>query len=193
MENQLFQLKFTSRQLQRSSKKCEKDQKKQLSFLKKAIAKGNIEGARIYAQNSIRQKNQAMNYLRLASRIDGVAARVETAVRMGQLSKSMRGVVSSMGKSMEAMDLTKMTSVMDQFEKQFGDLDVMTETMSESMDSTNAMTTPTDEVDILIKQVADEHGIQIGTQLETSPLDNQKQEVKEDDLTARLQKLRGQN
>ena len=41
-----------------------------------------MDGARIYSQNAIREKNQALNYLRLASRIDGVAARVETAVRM---------------------------------------------------------------------------------------------------------------
>ncbi len=61
-----------------------------------------MEGARIYAQNairfalffllqtcllinyinSIREKNQVLNYLRLASRIDAVAARVDTAMRM---------------------------------------------------------------------------------------------------------------
>jgi hypothetical protein len=29
-----------------------------------AIEQGNMEGARIYAQNAIRQKNQALNYLR---------------------------------------------------------------------------------------------------------------------------------
>lgn len=52
----------------------------------KAIEKGNVEGARIYAQNAIREKNQALNYLRLASRIDAVASRVESAVRMKQVS-----------------------------------------------------------------------------------------------------------
>lgn len=41
-----------------------------------------MEGARIYAQNAIREKNQSLNYLRLSSRIDGVASRVEQAIRM---------------------------------------------------------------------------------------------------------------
>jgi division protein CdvB (Snf7/Vps24/ESCRT-III family) len=41
-----------------------------------------MEGARIYAQNVIREKNQSLNFLRLGSRVDAVAARLETAIRM---------------------------------------------------------------------------------------------------------------
>ena len=37
--------------------------------MKKAIEKGNIEGARIYAQNAIRKKSEQLNYLRVG---DGV-------------------------------------------------------------------------------------------------------------------------
>lgn len=47
-------------------------------------------------QNSIREKNQALNYLRLSSRIDAVAARLESAIRMKQVS---RGVVVERGGS----------------------------------------------------------------------------------------------
>ena len=46
------------------SKKCEKNEKAQKLKLKQAIEKGNMEGAKIYAQNAIREKNQALNYLR---------------------------------------------------------------------------------------------------------------------------------
>jgi charged multivesicular body protein 1 len=44
-----------------------------------------MEGARIYGQNVIREKNQALNFLRLSSRVDAVAARLETAIRMQQV------------------------------------------------------------------------------------------------------------
>lgn len=46
--------------------------------MKKAIEKGNMEGAKIYAQNAIRKKNEALNYLRLASRLDAEVSRLET-------------------------------------------------------------------------------------------------------------------
>jgi len=48
--------------------------------LKKAIQKGNMEVARIHGENAIRQKNQSLNFLRMAARIDAVASRVQTAV-----------------------------------------------------------------------------------------------------------------
>jgi charged multivesicular body protein 1 len=50
-----------------------------------AIQKANLEGAKIHAENSIRQKNQALNYRRMSARIDAVAARVQTAVTMKQV------------------------------------------------------------------------------------------------------------
>ena len=45
-----------------------------------------MEGAKIYAANAIRKKNESLNLLRLSSRIDAVSSRVETAVTMRQAS-----------------------------------------------------------------------------------------------------------
>ena len=44
-----------------------------------------MEGARIHGENSIRQKNQALNYRRMSARVDAVSARVQTAVTMKQV------------------------------------------------------------------------------------------------------------
>jgi charged multivesicular body protein 1 len=91
-----------------------------------AIEKGNMEGARIYAQNAIRcalkhsyvplisysrEKNQALNFLRLASRIDAVASRVETAVRMRTVTGSMANIVRGMEQALQTMDMQKITMV----------------------------------------------------------------------------------
>ena len=85
MEDELINLKMTSRQLIQAQKRCSKNEKKQLTDVKKAIKQGNKEGARIYAQNAIREKTQAMNYLKLSSRVDAVASRLETAIRTKQV------------------------------------------------------------------------------------------------------------
>lgn len=50
-----------------------------------ALQQGNTEGAKIYASNAIRKKNESLNLLRLSSRIDAVSSRVETAVTMRQV------------------------------------------------------------------------------------------------------------
>ena len=65
---QIFQLKFTSKTLVRQAKKCEKEEKEEKLKVKKAIEKGNMDGAKIYAQNAIRKRSEQLNYLRLSNR-----------------------------------------------------------------------------------------------------------------------------
>lgn len=48
-----------------------------------------MEGAKIHAENAIRQKNQALNYRRMSARIDAVSARVQTALTTKQVAKNI--------------------------------------------------------------------------------------------------------
>ena len=144
MLDQIFNLKFTSKQLVRAARKCEKEEKDEKLKIKKAIEKGtargerggaaaaagpggagravtcwlkwlqragalepaggsrgppltppllpppppppppagNMDGAKIYAQNAIRKKNEALNYLRLGSRLDAVVSRLDQQAKM---------------------------------------------------------------------------------------------------------------
>ena len=66
----------------RLSKKAEKEQKSQEAKVKKALEQGNVEGARIYAENAVRKKNESLNYLRMSGKVDAVASRVQSAVTM---------------------------------------------------------------------------------------------------------------
>ena len=61
----------------------------------------------MYAQNAIRKQNERLNLLRLASRIDAVASRVQTAVTMRQVTGSMANVVKGMDSAMKTMNLEK--------------------------------------------------------------------------------------
>lgn len=76
-----------------------------------AIQQGHGDIARIYAQNSIRKQNEKLNLLKLASRIDAVSSRVQTAVTMRQVSQSMGNVVKGMDAAMKTMDLEKVGSL----------------------------------------------------------------------------------
>ncbi|XP_045327120.1 charged multivesicular body protein 1b-like [Leopardus geoffroyi] len=78
-----------------------------------AIQRGNIEVARIHAEDAILQRNQAINFLRMSARVDAVAARVQIAVTMGKIS-----------------------ALMDKFEHQFETLYVQTQQMEDTMSST---------------------------------------------------------
>ena len=158
--------------------------------MKRAIEKGNIDGAKIHAQDAIRKKNEALNMLRLASRLDGVVSRLETQAKMNLVNKDMAGIVKSLEKSLNANNLEKVSETMDMFEKQFENLDVRTEFVEQAMGNTTALSTPPEEVAGLMQQIADEHGVELSTDLPavatTAP------QVKEkEDLENRLESLRG--
>lgn len=46
-----------------------------------------METAKLYAENAIRKKNEGLNYLRMAGRVDAVAARVQMAFTMKDVCK----------------------------------------------------------------------------------------------------------
>jgi len=196
LENEMINLRIVSKQMQRSSKKCEKNEKAALEKLKKAIQQGNHEGARIYGQDAIREKNQALNHLRMASRIDACSSRIETAVRMNQVTDGMKGVVKGMDKGLSSMNVEKISKLMDKFEQQFEDLDVKTQYMEGTMNATTATSTPAGQVDELISQVADANNLELGEAFsEAGPVGKKtpalsKPTVEADDLETRLANLK---
>ncbi|KAA8587142.1 hypothetical protein FQN60_000978 [Etheostoma spectabile] len=182
MEKQLFNLKFAAKELQRNSKKCDKEEKAEKAKVKKAIQKGNMEVARIHAENAIRQKNQSVNFLRMSARIDAV-------------TKSMAGVVKGMDATLKSMNLEKISGLMDKFEHQFETLDVQTAHMEDTMSSTTTLTTPQNQVESLMHQLADEAGLDLNMELPqgtTGSVGTSVASAEQDELSNRLAKLRDQ-
>ncbi|KAF9006529.1 vacuolar assembly protein DID2 [Cyathus striatus] len=170
LEMLMVQFQFTAKTLSKQAKKAQKDENTEKSRLKKALQQGNNDGARIYASNAIRKKSEALNLLRLSSRIDAVASRVETAVTMRQITGNMTSVVRGMDSAMNSMNLEKISMVMDKFESQFADLDVQTSYMEDTMSSTTAISTPQDQIDLLLKQTAEENNIELQQDLASNDL-----------------------
>lgn len=199
MQDLLFQLRFSSKQLERLSKRAEKDEKVQRNKIKKAIQQGNMEGAKIYAENAIRKKNESLNYLRMASKVDAVSSKVQSALTMKGVTKNMGSVVKALDKAINSMDLQKVSAVMEQFEQQFEDLDVRTSVVEDAMGSATTTSTPLAQVDSLIQQVAEENGLDIIDQLAAAQsvptgtitsASTDRSHAEEDALTRRLAALR---
>lgn len=68
-----------------------------------AMKQGHNDIARIYAQNAVRKQNEKLNLLQLASRVDAVAGRVQTAVTMRQITGNMMKVNRSLDVAMKSM------------------------------------------------------------------------------------------
>ncbi len=197
LEDQMFNMRFAAKQMERTSKKCEKDEKAQRAAVKKAIEKGNPEMARIYATNAIRKRNEALNYMRMAARFDAVSSQLQSAYMAGVVTNTMAQAVGGLEKALQTENVEQISLMMTKFEDQCGMLDTQNAYMDGAMGATGNLTTPTHEVDGLIQQVADEHGLALNTVLQgegvptASPvLSNRATVEQEEDLTARLNALR---
>lgn len=137
----------------------------------------------------------------MGSRLDGVAARLQTAVQMQRVTQTMVGITRSMDDALATMDLEKISAVMTKFESQFEDLDVTSAYVEGAMGDSMAATTPEDDVQNLIQEVADEHGLQVGETLGASDLAVPKQgaavaaqpDADADALNDRLKALRAKS
>ncbi|KAF9592954.1 hypothetical protein IFM89_019258 [Coptis chinensis] len=131
-----------------------------------------MDGARIYAENSIRKRNKQMN----------------------TISKSMGSIVNSLESSLTTGNFQKMSETMDQFEKQFVNMEVQAEFMESSMAGSTSLSTPEGDVNSLMQQVAYDYGLEVsvglpqaGHAIMVASKSNEK--VDEDDLSRRLAEL----
>jgi charged multivesicular body protein 1 len=136
-----------------------------------------------------------LNYLRLGSRVDAVASKVKSAVAMQGVAKNIGSVSKSLESAMASMNLEKVSKIMETFEKQFEELDVR----AGVMESATTLSTPQDQVDLLIKQVADENGLELMDQVANAPSANAsaigasttgRTKKEDDELNNRLSALR---
>uniref|UniRef100_A0AC35TVH3 Charged multivesicular body protein 1b n=1 Tax=Rhabditophanes sp. KR3021 TaxID=114890 RepID=A0AC35TVH3_9BILA len=195
LDNHLFNLRFAAKELIRNSKKCEKEEKEAKDKLVLALKKGQREVATVHAENAIRKKNESLNYLRMSARIDGVAARVQSAATQKRVTQSMSGVVKAMESAMKSMNLEKVQNLMDRFERDFENMDVTQATMDNAMSHSTTVNVPQGDVDMLMKEASDQAGIELNMELpagQTTAIGapHVPAAAESDDLTQRLAALR---
>ena len=71
--------------LERQSLSHDKQEKVERDKVKKALMKGNLEAAKIHAENAIRHHSESLNCKRMAARVDGVQARVANSAAQRQV------------------------------------------------------------------------------------------------------------
>ncbi|XP_074573669.1 ESCRT-related protein CHMP1-like [Curcuma longa] len=154
-----------------------------------------MDGARIYAENAIRKRTEQMNCLRLGSQLDAEVARLDTQAKMQAIGKSMGSIVKALDSSLASGNLQKMSETMDQFERQFVNMEVEAEFMEGAMAGSTSLSTPESEVNSLMQQVADDYGLEVSVGLPQAashaiPSAKEKEPVDEDDLSRRLTELK---
>eukprot|EP00658_Telonema_sp_P-2_P042649 TRINITY_DN30640_c0_g1_i1.p1 TRINITY_DN30640_c0_g1~~TRINITY_DN30640_c0_g1_i1.p1 ORF type:complete len:210 (-),score=71.94 TRINITY_DN30640_c0_g1_i1:163-792(-) len=178
MEMQI-NMRIQAKMLHKSALKAEKQAEKEKQKIKKAMEKGQIENARIFAENAIRQKNQMIAHERLSSRLDAVASKLQTSQASMKVAHNLGIVAERLGPAMNAMNISQMASSMDDFEKVLEDQEVFTHTMSSTINNATSTMTPHDDVDDLLAEVAMEHGMDSGAMMPAAGVGQESQGVRQ--------------
>merc|ERR1719419_1894576 len=113
------------------------------------------------------------------------------------ISKDLDKVSKKMTTCIKSMNMEKITSTMDNFEKVFEDLNVASDTIDQALDQGTTIAKERDEVDEMMAKIADEHGMEISAALDEPsakmlrPKENLEEKKESDDLSRRLELLQG--
>ena len=162
----MFEFKMMGKSMAKESKKSEVQSKNLIKKVRDCIAKGDYEQAKVAASDAIRQKNMVKRYRVLASKIDTVAQRLQTAYQNQKLSEQMQSLTQQLIGAGNTMDIVKMTETMANFEKLFDDLDVNSNMVDQVFDNVNAGTVNEQEVKQLIGQIAQQNGMKLSEEFD---------------------------
>ena len=116
MEERILNVQFTARQLGKLGKKAEKDAAKEKRKVKGAIEKENSEGAKIYAENTIRKEDEREQCLRLASKLQEFAPKMKRLDPRSNRDSCWR----ELDEAMESMDIERLAVRIDEMDRRFG-------------------------------------------------------------------------
>jgi charged multivesicular body protein 1 len=102
--------------------------------------------------------------------MDAVSSRLDTAIKMQMVTKTMGSMVKGLDKVLQGMNPEAISRLMDQFEHQFESMDITSQAMEDAIGQTTALSTPEDEVNTLLAKVADENGLDMRHELDQKPL-----------------------
>lgn len=201
MQEVVFKMRFTSKTIGRQANKSEKQIAVEERKAKDALAKNNMAGARIHAENAIRNRNEALGYLKLQSQLEAVAAKLQSQQVRAQVSNNMVAVTQNLSQALGSMDVAQIGYTMEKFIQQSEDLDLQTKYMDSAIGESTSSSTPQGQVDGLLQRIADENNLEFSERIngvdapigQPSPVQMQQQQHANpnSDLEARLAALQG--
>ncbi|CRG99269.1 vacuolar protein sorting-associated protein 46, putative [Plasmodium relictum] len=164
-EDHIFRLKLKTKELEKLSNRSELEEKKLISDVKKAIQSGKIDIARLYAEKCIRKKNEKINYLNLSNKIDVLVSRLESAYRCSSLVKDVSTMIPLIQKINSETNALKIGNDVTKLENIFDEISISSDLINDTVQTSAAISAPTEEIDELISKIAEEHAIKLDGQL----------------------------
>jgi hypothetical protein len=190
----IINLRMVSRRLTRSQKKLEVKEREMERKVRVAIEKGDMQAARLYANDIVRSRNWARGYQSLNSKIEGLIFKLERTDAVQSLAGEMKSVAVNLKAASESLNMADLDDVIMDLEKSMEDIEVTSEVMEESVGSLFEGDIDNTEVDNVLAEYGAEVGVTASTGLPTPTTSTpQKEKTNISDLEKEIQDLRKQD
>ncbi len=180
----IVNLRLTVRRLERAQRKLERDESKMQLKMKQSIQRGDLESARLFATDIVRNQRWEFGYQKLVSRINGLIFKLERSDTAASMAAEMHGVASALRAANEQLQIPDLDRVIQDMEGSIDGIEESTGTIEDGIDDLLISDTDPAEVDRLIEKTAVELGVSTQAGLPSVGV------VETDDLEQEIQKLR---
>eukprot|EP01017_Pseudomicrothorax_dubius_P010830 TRINITY_DN1392_c0_g1_i2.p1 TRINITY_DN1392_c0_g1~~TRINITY_DN1392_c0_g1_i2.p1 ORF type:complete len:166 (-),score=58.12 TRINITY_DN1392_c0_g1_i2:368-865(-) len=129
----MFQMKMTSKQFERESKKAEADKKKEMAKAREALKKGNEEGARLFLANAGRKQQEASNLLKMSHKMEAIASQIKGSQNQVALMESLNKLTPFLNQQANTISIEKVYTNMNDFQKAMDDLTISAQLIDATM------------------------------------------------------------
>ena len=113
----------------------------------------------------MRNKKNAISLERLGAQLEAVADKIASANMAKNVSEQIARSVPLLQGAIHSMDKLGLGKSMEQFQKIFEDLEVKSADMGQSLDNVYQGSLDQDQVETLMKQIAEEHNLELGKEM----------------------------
>ena len=126
-----------------------------------------MENAKIFAENIIRNRKEAINLRRFGVKMGALAAKLESAHRTQEISTQIQQSVPMLQRCMKQMDSLGVAGSIGSFEQVFEDMDVKPGDMNAALDNIYSTSIDNGEVMDLLNQMRDQQTMEAGGEIAT--------------------------
>ena len=183
----IINMRMVDKRLERQRKKIQHDELKMTKEVKDALAKDDLETAKLFAKDIARSRKMSYNLQKLRSKVKTMIFKLEQANAVQQIGGDLRGLVKSLYMVNRTLALPQMENILFAMENEMENLNLTTETLDEGLDS--AFESDESEDDEANKILEEMKAAKVATT--ESSLASTGDTLSED-LEARLQRLKGE-
>lgn len=166
-KDQIINLKVVSRKLTRSKQKVENQKRKTERNVKDAIRKGDMEMARLHANELVRNRKWSIGYQSLINKIDGLVFKLERADAIQSVAGEMKNVVGTLAQLNLQLNLPEIENVVNNMSGIFEGIEIKTEIMDDSLNDVFETDSDESEVDSLLEEYGVDVGVSVSSDLPT--------------------------